>query len=119
MKLILRINSAEFSATLADNATANALVEMLPITARMTEHAGNEKYYDLPSALPAAPSNPGRIDSGDIMLYGSRTLVLFYKSFSTPYGYTRIGRVDDPTGLENALGFGSVTVTFVREENEE
>ncbi len=49
------------------------------------------------------------------MLYGSKTLVLFYKSFFTPYSYTKLGHVDDITGLIAALGTGNVTVTFKRE----
>jgi hypothetical protein len=78
----------------------------------MTELNGNEKYYDLSNSLPKNSSNPESIKNGDLMLYGSNTLVLFYKSFSTPYSYTRIGSIDDPTGLEEALGTGNVSVTF-------
>lgn len=73
---------------------------------------GNEKYYYLPDNLPTSSSNPGRIQTGDLMLYGSSCVVLFYESFSTSYSYTRLGRVDNPSGLASALGSGSVTVSF-------
>lgn len=114
MKFTIKVGSATFTATLADNETAKAFRATLPITINMSEYAGNEKYYDLSVSLPIAASNPGTIRSGDIMLFGSRTLVLFYKTFSTSYSYTRIGSVDNPSGLEQALGTGSVTVTFVQ-----
>jgi hypothetical protein len=78
----------------------------------MLELNNNEKYYDLPNALPANSSNPATIKNGDLMLYGSKTLVLFYKTFSTSYSYTKLGRIDDVTGLASALGSGNVTITF-------
>ena len=78
----------------------------------MTELNGNEKYYDLQNALTANPSKPATIQIGDLMLYGSNTLVLFYKTFSTPYSYTLIGHIKNPSGLAAALGSGNATVTF-------
>ena len=101
-----------FNATLCDNETAAAFKAMLPLTLNMPDLHANEKYYDLPSALPGAPTNPGTINAGDVMLYGSNTLVLFYKTFPTSYGYTPIAKVDDPSRLAAAMGTGNVTVTF-------
>ena len=46
------------------------------------------------------------------MLYGNNCLVVFYESFDTSYTYTKIGHIDDTSGLVDALGTGSVTVTF-------
>jgi hypothetical protein len=88
MKLKITIGTNAFTATLYNNATATALKEKLPMTINMKELNGNEKYLDLPDNLPANASNPGTIQAGDLMLYGSNTLVFFYKSFSTSYNYT-------------------------------
>jgi len=101
-----------FKATLADNATAEAFGNLLPLTLNMTELNGNEKYNYLSTNLPSSPSNPGTIHAGDIMLYGRNCVVLFYETFNTSYSYTRIGSIDDPAGLADALGAGNVTVKF-------
>ena len=106
------INGQVFYATLYDNETADALKEKMPLTLDMSELNGNEKYNYLSFNLPVNSSNPGQIHAGDLMLYGSDCLVLFYKSFPTSYRYTPIGRVDDPSGLANAVGDGGVQVTF-------
>ena len=82
------------------------------MTLEMIELNDNEKYVRLPSSLPANASNPGTIQAGDLMLYGSNTLVLFYESFSTSYTYTKVGRIDDASGLAAALGTGNVKVRF-------
>lgn len=111
-KINVKINSQTFTATLQDNNTARAFGNMLPLTINMIELNGNEKYYDLASSLPANSSNPGVIENGDLMLYGTNTLVLFYKSFSTSYSYTKLATVDDVTGLASTLGSGNVTVTY-------
>ena len=82
----------------------------------MNELNGNEKYYNLSSELPTDAYRPGTIRAGDLLLYGSNCVVLFYETFSSPYSYTRIGRVDDPTGLAEAVGSGRVSVTFSLQE---
>jgi hypothetical protein len=112
MKLKITIGTNSFTATLYKNASATAFKEELPMTINMRELNGNEKYFDLPDHLPANASNPGTIQAGDLMLYGSNTLVLFYKTFSTPHSYTRLGRIDNLSGLADALGSGNPTVKF-------
>lgn len=114
-KIKIKVGSQTFTATLLDNNSAKAFKEMLPLTINMVELNNNEKYYDLPNSLPTNSSNPGTIKNGDLMLYGSKTLVLFYKTFSTSYSYTKLGAVDDVTGLASALGSGNVTVTFEKQ----
>lgn len=115
MKIEIIVGGKTFAATLNDNEAARALVERLPMTLNMDELNGNEKYYYLDSALPTSASVPSGIKTGDLMLYGSSCLVLFYKSFSTPYSYTPLGHIDDPEGLAAALGNGNVQVTFQKD----
>lgn len=111
-KLKIKVGDKVFTATLLDNATSNAFVAQLPLTIKMNELNNNEKYADLPKSLPINPSVPPSIQVGDLTMYGSRTLVLFYKGFSTSYSYTKIGKIDDVTGLVAALGSGDVNVSF-------
>ena len=112
MKLKITIGSNIFIATLNNNATAKAFKAVLPMTINMTELNGNEKYFDLSNNLPANAANPGTIQAGDLMLYGSNTLVLFYKPFSTSYSYTKIGHMDNTSGLVSALGSEGISITY-------
>ncbi|MDE7360760.1 MAG: hypothetical protein K2N38_02375 [Oscillospiraceae bacterium] len=112
LNIEISANGHTFSATLYDNETAGAFKVLLPLTLDMSELNGNEKYYNLPESLPRDSSRPPMINTGDIMLYGSDCLVIFYDSFSTSYSYTPIGKIDDPNGLAAAFGSGSVQVTI-------
>jgi hypothetical protein len=104
-----------FAITLTDNAAARAFAAMLPLTLDMPDLNGNEKHVTLPKALPANPTRPGTIRNGDLMLYGSDTLVVFYLTFNSSYSYTRLGRVDDPAALAQALGQRSARVVFSKD----
>ena len=110
--LVIKIGDKEFTATLLDNPTTTAFKSMLPLTMNMTELNGNEKYFDLSKSLPTNASNPGKINAGDLLLYGSKTLVLFYEAFSTSYSYTRLGKINNSGGLEEALGSSNIVVTI-------
>lgn len=111
-KMNITIGNRTFTATLTDNETAKTFKSMLPMTLIMKELNNNEKYADLPGSLPANAAIPAKIQTGDLMLYGSSTLVLFYKTFSTSYSYTRLGSMDDVSGLVEALGKGNVKISF-------
>lgn len=111
-KIRIKVGTSSFTATLSGNATVAAFKALLPITIEMIELNGNEKYFDLSSNVPTNSSKPSTIQIGDLMLYGASTLVLFYKSFSTPYSYTKLGCIEDATGLAAALGKGNVNVSF-------
>ena len=110
------IGSKTFTATLADTETGEAFAALLPLTVTMNELNGNEKYHYLNSSLPTAAYQPGTIQAGDLMLYGNNCVVLFYKTFNSGYSYTRIGALDDPSGLSDALGTGNVSVRFEKGE---
>ena len=112
LRMWMTVGERRFAITLTDSPAARAFAAQLPLTLNMAELNGNEKHADLPKALPANASQPGTIRSGDLMLYGSGTLVVFYVTFNSSYSYTRLGRVDDPAGLVQALGRRSVRVVF-------
>ena len=113
----ITIGDKTFSATLENTPAAAEFAKKLPLTLRMNELNGNEKYIGLSEKLPAAPSCPGKIRSGELMLYGRSTLVLFYESFPTSYSYTRIGKITDIRRLKEAVGQESVAVTFETMQN--
>ena len=100
----MTVGERRFTVTLTDNAATHAFAALLPLTLDMSELNGNEKQANLPKPLPANASRPGTIRNGDLMLYGADTLVVFHLTFQSSYSYTRLGRVDDPSDLPQALG---------------
>jgi hypothetical protein len=115
LRMWMTVGERRFAITLNDSAAARAFAELLPLTLDMAELNGNEKTVSLPKGLPTNASRPGTIRNGDLMLYGSNTLVIFYLTFDSSYSYTRLGRVDDTTGLAQALGAGGVRVLFSKD----
>lgn len=115
-KMIVEVGGKHFTATLEDNKAADTLAEMMqedPVTIQMSDYGGFEKVGDLGTELPTS-NRQTTTRAGDIVLYQGNQIVIFYGSNS--WSYTRLGRIDDLTGWETALGDGDATVTFALEE---
>ena len=111
-EMTIEVNGQQFQVELLKNETAAALAKMLPMILYMEELNENEKYYYMDASLPTATENIGTIQNGDIMLYGSDCLVLFFKTFDTSYTYTRIGHIEEAEEFAAALNSGTVEVRF-------
>ncbi len=108
----ITIGQSTFSAELADTQAAKELTALLPLMLEMQDHLNNEKFAELPKTLSRQDQAVGRIEAGDIMLWGGDTLVVFYESFHSSYRYTKLGKIQNADKLKNAVGAGKVKMTF-------
>lgn len=111
-KMTLQIGNSSFTATLENNPALDAFVEMMndsSIIIQMNDYSGFEKVGSLGTNLPADDKQT-TTHAGDIVLYNGNQIVIFYGSNS--WSYTRLGKIDDLSGWEDALGSGDITVTF-------
>ena len=117
---IIAAGQRTWALELEDNPSADALGELVSagLSLDMAELNGNEKYAYLDEPLPSDPEAVGRIEAGDVMLYGGSCLVIFYRSFDTQYAYTRLGRILNPGGLADELGGGDAHVELRLEWSE-
>ena len=104
------INNKSYKLVVEDNETVKEFLNLLPQEFSMEELNGNEKYVYMDYSLSTNSINPKHITAGDVMLYGSNCLVIFYKTFDTSYSYTKIGHIDDLPDLGNE----SVIVKLVK-----
>lgn len=106
------VGGVTFTASFADTVGAQGLKELLaagPATISMSDYGGFEKVGALGQSLPTSNSQT-TAQAGDIVLYQGNQIVIFYGS--NAWSYTRLGKIDDLTGWEDALGSGDVSVTF-------
>lgn len=111
--IIITIKNKKYEAILYDNSTTKELIKKFPITITMSDLNGNEKYYNFSKSFSTSSENVASINKGDIMLFGDNCLVIFYKSFSTHYKYTKLGYIKNTEDLENSLGKGDIEITFI------
>ena len=109
-EIYLKINKIEYKIILEENETTKELVNYLPLELSVNELNGNEYYSYLGFELKTNPKNVKNIHTGDVMLYGDNCLVIFYKSFTTTYKYTKIGHIENTDNLEKNLKAESIMI---------
>lgn len=106
----LYIDDKEVSVIWEDNESVDVLKELAidDLTINMSMYDGFEQVGDIGATL---PSSDRRISTepGDIVLYASDQIVLFYGS--NTWSYTKLGRIEKTKDeLEQLLGNGDVTI---------
>ena len=108
--MILTINETEVPVTWEDNPSVQELEGLLPLTVSMSMYGGFEQVGPLGQRI-ASSDVQTDTDPGDIVLYASSQIVIFYGSNS--WAYTRLGHIDMPREeLEELLGKGNVSITL-------
>lgn len=110
-KITLAFNNHTYTATLANNSSAAALKELLKngsLTIEAHDFGNFEKVGEIGQTLPANDENIVT-EAGDLILYQGTRFVVYYDT--NTYNFTRLGKIDNPNGLKEALGSGNVTIT--------
>ena len=114
-KLIINVNGqTDLTATLYDNSSSRALVELLkkgPVTIDMHDFSNFEKVGELPVTLPRNDTYT-ETDSGDLILYLGKRFVIYYDKNS--WNFTPLGKVEGVSKpeLKKILGSGNVTAVL-------
>lgn len=107
MQLRFTFHDQSFTATLADNASARELADMLPLDLTISDFGGNEKIAYLPRKLTQLTRGPFPNPApGDLCYYVPwGNLALFHGAYDSTSDLVRLGRLD-----------GDVTPLLVRGE---
>ncbi len=110
--LNITVGDQTLTATFADTPSAEefrALLAQGPVTVTMEDYGGFEKVGPLGTTLIRSDE---RITTqpGDIILYQGDQITIYYDT--NTWTFTRLARIDDPSGLRELLGDGTVQVTF-------
>ena len=111
--LRLKIGDEEVEVSWEDNASVEALKKLCeekPLVIKMSRYGGFEQVGPIGKDLPSKDVKT-KTKSGDIVLYNSSQMVIFYGSNS--WDYTRLGHITDKDAKEmkTLLGGKDVTVT--------
>ena len=104
----LFIGDKEVPVTWEDNASVEALKELLPLTIQMSMYGGFEQVGPIGQRI-ARDDRQTTTNFGDIVLYSGNQIVVFYGSNS--WAYTYLGHIDlTKEEMTDLLGHGDVTL---------
>lgn len=112
--MILLIGDTPVQVNWEDNRTVEALRDIVastPLTVSMSMYGGFEQVGPIGQSLPK-DDRKITTEAGDIVLYSSNKIVVFYGS--NTWEYTKLGHISDKTTQELAelLGNGNVSLTI-------
>jgi hypothetical protein len=116
MKIRLTVGQTVLQAVLTDNATTRDLVSLLPLTLRMSDLFGRERYGHLTRTLAAGGPRQHSFEVGDIAYWPpGPDIAIFYNddgpSIPNP-GITVLGKIG--SGVEVLKSYaGSITIDLV------
>ena len=113
----MKINDTEVEVSWENNESVKALEELASqgeVTIEMDPYGGFEQVGAIGTTLPSDDTSI-KTKAGDIMLYTSDHMVIFYGSNS--WSYTRLGKITDKSSSElgEMLSGSGVTVTITAE----
>lgn len=118
--LKMMIGNTEVAVDWENNESVRALEALCtetPLVIQMSMYGGFEQVGPIGSRLPSSDVLT-TTSAGDIVLYSSNQIVVFYGSNS--WAYTRLGHVTDrdASGMSALLGNGNVTITISMKDAE-
>lgn len=113
----MKINDTDVKVSWENNDSVKALSELASkgdVTVEMNAYGGFEQVGPIGTTLPSNDTSI-KTHAGDIMLYTSDHMVIFYDSNS--WSYTRLGRITDKSAseLKELLSGRGITVTITAE----
>ena len=112
--MVLKIGDTKVPVTWEDNDSVSDLKALAKdsLTIEMSMYGGFEQVGSIGQRLPSHDAQTST-SWGDIILYSSSQLVVFYGSNS--WAYTRLGHITDQTAeqMKTLLGNGDVTITLI------
>ena len=118
--LKMKIENTEVAVEWEQNEAVEALktlCEKEPLVIRMSMYGGFEQVGPVGTRLPSNDTQTTTF-AGDIVLYSSNQIVVFYGSNS--WAYTKLGHIidRDASGMTDLLGHENVTITISLEDAE-